>query len=451
MLVFFLDASSSQCALIFRIKKVAMIQSRQGEALEMLFTCAKNGDWLILQNVHFVADWLPSLEKEIEIALEECNDSFMLWMITEEHRGFPTSLVQKCHKVALEPPPGMKQNMLRTYDLLEKQSTAMGDGTNLQLLFILAWFHAIVTERRSFLRQGWTKKYDFGDGDLLAGSTFLSEGNPKKSVHIDWGWIHGLLSKAIYGSHIDDDFDFRILNCYIETYFSSDVLTGVKELIPGIKVPTESTIDAHLNVILKLPDCDQPSTFGLPSNIGRSQQKFMAESLTRTLSMLTYGNESDENRNTTSVAEGIKRLITSWEQLVKSQGICTEDEDFEELQKKFVEGDDFLTHFLYTERNLGWKLYKTVARYFQKLCNNQSLLVGQGGDTNPSVVGKANSASFSSGSSSILMKLLRDEVPREWANIWAVSDSSDRLADWLEGFVRRTKALNELLLVLKDG
>ena len=38
-----------------------------------------------------------------------------------------------------------------------------------QLLFILAWFHAIVQERRTYMPQGWVKFYEFSLGDLRAG------------------------------------------------------------------------------------------------------------------------------------------------------------------------------------------------------------------------------------------------------------------------------------------
>ena len=36
-------------------------------------------------------------------------------------------------------------------------------------IFALAWFHAIVQERRIFIPQGWCKFYEFSDSDLKAG------------------------------------------------------------------------------------------------------------------------------------------------------------------------------------------------------------------------------------------------------------------------------------------
>ena len=41
------------------------------------------------------------------------------------------------------------------------------------MLFVLAWFHAVVQERRTFVPQGWTKAYEFSFADLRAGSNLV--------------------------------------------------------------------------------------------------------------------------------------------------------------------------------------------------------------------------------------------------------------------------------------
>lgn len=454
LFIFIIDAFSVYRASIFRVKKVAMIQSRQGEAIEMLFECAQNGDWLILQNVHFVLNWISTLEKEVEKAFEDRNASFILWLITEEQSGFPTSLVQNCLKVALEPPPGIKKNMLRSYDLWKKQSTLIYDEIDLKLFFMVAWFHAIVTERRSFLCHGWTKKYEFGDGDILAAFTFLLDMSSKKGdsslpCNVDWKRIHGLLSKAIYGSHIDDEFDSRLLNCYIERYFTSDILNGIEEFIPGIKVPAESNVEAHLQLISKLPDFDDPTTFGLPSNIGRSQRKLMADSLVRNVFTLTYGNDSSvEEDHAIITADAVKSLISTWEQVASCYGIPTKEDHFAKIQSMMFENSgDSLANFLYTEWNMGLTLCKTVNSYFQALGKNHEAIFEKGHDSIISAAGKVDTSPILD---ETLMKILRDEIPMEWSNMWAMNNSFERLNDWMEGLARRTKALNDLFVGLKD-
>ena len=44
-----------------------------------------------------------------------------------------------------------------------------------QSIFALAWFHAVVQERRTYIPQGWCKFYEFSDGDLKAGLEVLNQ------------------------------------------------------------------------------------------------------------------------------------------------------------------------------------------------------------------------------------------------------------------------------------
>lgn len=41
--------------------------------------------------------------------------------------------------------------------------------------FCLAWFHALVSERRMFIPQGWTKYYEFNETDINAATTSLTK------------------------------------------------------------------------------------------------------------------------------------------------------------------------------------------------------------------------------------------------------------------------------------
>ena len=397
-----------------------MVQGRQEEAIGLLLSCAKKGEWLILQNIHFVIEWLPSLEKELDKVLIDSSDTFCLWMITEEHAGFPSNLLQNSVKVALESPPGMKQNMIRTYNQWGKSSLLRDiDLQKSRLLFVLALFHAVVQERKSFLSQGWTKPYEFSDGDLQAGAFILC----LEGMTCDWRRIHGLLSKTIYGSHIDDEFDYRILISYIEKYFTRDILSGKKEVSSGILVPNEAAIESHLKIISSLPDYDQPSTFGVPANVGRTQQRLAAESLAGHLRVLCDSDSNDKLlvSNADVSAASMKSLVTSWEAITKEThvlaGAASETE-------RAQESDDAVVGFLWMERNVGRMLCKKVDEGFRTLKSVERRvdLSGQ------------NSRSF-------MTALNHGEVPKEWMNVWS---GPEKITDWLKGLVRRTCKLDDL-------
>lgn len=42
----------------------------------------------------------------------------------------------------------------------------------------------------------------------------------------DWEFVHGLLESAIYGGHIDNPFDLRILRSYLEQFFNAQLLSS---------------------------------------------------------------------------------------------------------------------------------------------------------------------------------------------------------------------------------
>jgi hypothetical protein len=57
-------------------------------------------------------------------------------------------------KVTYEAPPGLKKNLQRTYEAWTPDFMAEGGSAmRAQLFFVLAWFHAIVQERRTFVPQ----------------------------------------------------------------------------------------------------------------------------------------------------------------------------------------------------------------------------------------------------------------------------------------------------------
>lgn len=62
------------------------------------------GKWLFIKNLHLVIEWLPYLENEIKSIKEEegnhsCSDNFRLFMTTQPHDKFPTTLLELSYKV----------------------------------------------------------------------------------------------------------------------------------------------------------------------------------------------------------------------------------------------------------------------------------------------------------------------------------------------------------------
>ena len=183
-------------------------------AIETIKSAAEKGEWVCLKNLHLVTPWLSILEKEFKMLSP--NPKFRLWLTSEPHAKFPSILLQSSLKITYETPPGMRSNLMRTFQYVAPAQGGANQANKMQLLFVLSWFHSLIQERRKFIPQGWTKYYEFSYGDLKAGDMILSdilqEGQGRS---IAWQKVYGILENAIYGGRVDNEYDMRVLRNYM--------------------------------------------------------------------------------------------------------------------------------------------------------------------------------------------------------------------------------------------
>ena len=81
---------------------------------------------------------------------------------------FPVPVLQSGIKLTNEPPKGLKANLLRTFnDIQEKDFESCSKAVEYKkLLFSLAFFHAVILERRKFGAIGWNIPYEWMNSDL---------------------------------------------------------------------------------------------------------------------------------------------------------------------------------------------------------------------------------------------------------------------------------------------
>ncbi|XP_019521077.1 PREDICTED: cytoplasmic dynein 2 heavy chain 1 [Hipposideros armiger] len=270
--------------------QVAMGQGQADLAIQMLKECAHNGDWLCLKNLHLVVSWLPVLEKELNTL--QPKDTFRLWLTAEVHPNFTPILLQSSLKITYESPPGLKKNLMRTYESWTPEQISKKDNIHrAHALFSFAWFHAACQERRNYIPQGWTKFYEFSLSDLRAGYNIIDrlfDG----TKDVQWEFVHGLLENAIYGGRIDNYFDLRVLQSYLKQFFNSSIIDVFNQrnknsIFPySLSLPKSCSILDYRAVIEKLPEDDKPSFFGLPANIARSSQRMISSQVISQLRIL---------------------------------------------------------------------------------------------------------------------------------------------------------------------
>ncbi|CAK4090165.1 unnamed protein product [Aphanomyces euteiches] len=393
--------------------EVAMGGGQQEKALTLLRSTAENGEWLCLQNLHLVVAWLVVLEKELNSLTP--HHKFRLWCTTESHDAFPLILLEQSLKVTFESPPGLKKNLQRTYASFSVDSPS--PVQRMQLLFLLAFFHAMLQERRTYIPQGWTKFYEFSFGDLRAGLNVME--NLSQAKEIDWQTIHGLMENAIYGGRIDNPYDLRVLRCYLQIYFGTDVVTGKANLTKGLKMPSSDSRDDFVALIDHLPDADPPRTFGLPDNIERSVQRTASSAVIAQLRTLTSSEQASSKFDREKWRVLLGPLIENWTKLTASF-------NFEAASAHGSKDNKVVTPveaFVAMENAAATDLAIHVNNGLQSL---KKVIYGTGLLT-PAI-------------QMIAAALLVGQVPAEWSNRW---EASEVVQVWLRSLALRKRALNE--------
>ncbi|KAF4101796.1 hypothetical protein G5714_016596 [Onychostoma macrolepis] len=241
-------------------------------------TAVKSGRWVMLENVHLAPGWLMQLEKKLHSM--QPHACFRLFLTMEINPKVPVNLLRAGRIFVFEPPPGMKANMLRTFSSIPVARMCKSPNERARLYFLLAWFHAVIQERLRYAPLGWSKKYEFGESDLRSAcdtvDTWLDDtAKGRQNISPDkipWAALRTLMAQSIYGGRIDNEFDQRLLNTFLERLFTTSSFDSEFKLalkVDGhkdIKMPDGIRREEFIHWVEMLPDTQTPSWLGLPSN-----------------------------------------------------------------------------------------------------------------------------------------------------------------------------------------
>lgn len=258
-----------------RFKFVALGQGQGPIAEQLLDTGYKRGHWVLLQNCHLLASWLKTLEKLLN-EMKEPHKDFRLWLTTEPTDRFPLGILQRSLKVVTEPPDGLKLNMRATYSKID--TTTLEECPHWAFrpcLYVLAFLHAVVLERRKYGKIGWNVNYDFNESDFSISrrllSLYLQKSFEDNDEFLPWGSLKYLIGDAMYGGRVSDDMDRRILKTYLEEYMG-DFLFDDCQKFNFSKVgfeyvlPEWGELHNYTEMVEALPLTNSPAVFGLHPN-----------------------------------------------------------------------------------------------------------------------------------------------------------------------------------------
>ncbi|CAF3393401.1 unnamed protein product [Rotaria sp. Silwood1] len=251
---------------------ISLGQGQQIVAEEAMDISAKEGHWVVLQNIHLVAKWLPQLEKKLEQCWETGHENFRMYMSAEPSGDpafhcIPQGILESAVKITNEPPTGMQANLHKALDLFNQDTLEMcAKETEFKsILFALCYFHAVVAERRKFGAQGWNRNYPFNNGDLTISVNVLYnylEANSK----VPWEDLRYLFGEIMYGGHITDDWDRRLCKTYLEEYMNPTMFDGELYLAPSFPIPPSTDYKGYHGYIDEFLPPESPYLYGLHPN-----------------------------------------------------------------------------------------------------------------------------------------------------------------------------------------
>jgi len=274
-----------------KMKYMALGQGQGPVAASMLEMGASRGHWVLLQNCHLLPSWLKTLEKILE-QLQSPHEDFRLWMTTAPTDAMPIGILQRSLKVVTEPPNGLKLNMLASYSKLSDDVlNACPHPAFKPCVFVLAFFHAVVQERRKYGKVGWNVNYDFNDSDFAVSikllDNYLEKAHLNGDVTIPWDTLRYLVGEVMYGGRVTDNCDRRVVETYMQEYlgdflfdtfqpfhfFEDPPQERARKVECGLapvdyKIPPLGGREAYVRGIDMMPgiEAQTPEVFGLHSN-----------------------------------------------------------------------------------------------------------------------------------------------------------------------------------------
>lgn len=262
-----------------RCTSVAM-GSQEGYVLadQAITTASRNGEWVLVKNVHLAPTWLRQLEKQLHST--KAHPNFRLFLTLEMNEVVPTSVLRQSIVLMNEPPPGVRASLLDSLkNISAERLSANGPTERFRLYFNLAWLHAVLVERLRYVPIGFSKVHEFNESDFdVALSTIdswmTSAAKGRSNVDpasIPFAAIRVLLKQAIYGGRIDNESDQQILDDFVDRLFSAKIYEHDFELVHAelateqpLVAPEGVRIQDYLKWSSELPD--REVSFGISTS-----------------------------------------------------------------------------------------------------------------------------------------------------------------------------------------
>jgi len=214
---------------------------------------------------------MPILDGIIDGIKEDENSGFRIWLTTLPSDKFPVTIVQNGVKATLEPPNGMRNNLVRSYrnGITDREFDDCDKPAAFKRLFYgLCFFNALILERRKFGPLGWNIPYSFAMSDLrISKQQLLNFLNEYKKIPYDA--LCYMVSQANYGGRVTDPQDKRLIQLTLKDYFNADVVNVDNHPLTAsgnYTIPLDMDRKGYIEFCEELPLEDSTEVFGMHEN-----------------------------------------------------------------------------------------------------------------------------------------------------------------------------------------
>jgi len=304
-----------------RCTELAIGSEGFGIVEKAIVDASNKGEWVLLKNVHLATQWLVQMEKKI-YALNP-NPSFRLFMTSEIHPKLPASLLRNSHVLTYEPPPGVLASLQHALGRISPQRMERAPVERSKLYFLLAWFHSVVIERLRYVPHGWTKAFEFGEGDERGSLDTIDDWIDKAvatngkvgAEHISpedipWVALRTLLSGALYGGRVDNPVDQQVLQSLVNRLFVPESITQTdfpllmcseKQNAKRVTLPSCTKHAEFMKWVTSLSVPESPDWLGLPPDADLLRMAAQTKEVLRKLAKM-QGAEDDSSTSTSDTS-----------------------------------------------------------------------------------------------------------------------------------------------------
>ena len=417
-------------------KEIVMLSLGQGQSKKALMSieqCQKRGQWVFLQNLHLVPNFMPNLEQVISSLQNndrEINNGFRLWISCLPENNILPSILVNSLKITVESPSGMKSNLIKLLKPQEKgwqyeheQMKRIGKEYEFtKLLMCLMHFHSIILERKNYGPIGWNIKYNFNESDFNISKNILKSNLEKYSgagTPIPFKAIIYLTADCIYGGRVTDDWDRRALYAILDDLYTQDVISAEEYHINHVKeysIVYNENYEPYSERFGQLPDMEMPEVLGLHHNTLIRKQIDEGNLIIASLDAMQKGNEGNLMSNKLKVLSHIQSIAN--EKLLREFNI-------DEIKKKFP---------LIYEDCMNSILIQEIMRYNNLL----SLIFSSLDDCVKAFMGHLP---LTDELDEMANEIIQEQTPSSW--IRASYPSRKPIRSWINDLANRIKFFNE--------